>query len=479
MFSNIPKLLTFLFLLHYLPLHSQEIWHESFSVPEKGIWGSNDADSIETDFDGVTSWTLNYSNITLIDSDDYAKTVSTSGGRFECRDINGEVIWYSEEIDISGYKNVQIQFMAQETGSGANEETKYLKAYYKLDDNSEKLFEINGENLGNWGTDTVSQSGLNGEKLQIVVRMANYYSSDKVILDEVVVQGEEKNPVIILPGDILISEILFNPFPDASDYVEIYNYSGKDIPLNRLFLASRDGKQELTQIYSLTTLKEKFTPGSYLALTKDTNGVFPWFTIKCKDCFLQMEKFPSFNNDEDDVVLLDENMQVIDELHYSVKFHSPLFADEEGVSLERISFEKETNNPANWHSASAVSGYGTPGYENSQIERENIDEPLITFSPQSFSPNFDGYNDEYSIHYELEQPGYIANVWIFDSNGRMIIQLVQNEILGTHGEITWNGTDGTGQRQNLGVYIAVVEIFNSQGKVHRFKDGVVLTDVLE
>ncbi len=103
----------------------------------------------------------------------------------------------------------------------------------------------------------------------------------------------------------------------------------------------------------------------------------------------------------------------------------------------------------------------------------------MTFSPESFSPNYDGYNDEYRIHYELEQPGFIANVWIFDSSGRMVIQLARNEILGTQGDLIWNGKDETGQQQTIGVYIAMVEIFNTQGEVQRFKDGVVLTDVLE
>jgi hypothetical protein len=107
-----------------------------------------------------------------------------------------------------------------------------------------------------------------------------------------------------------------------------------------------------------------FLPGNYLALTKDTSGVFPWFEIKCRECFLQMEKFPSYNNDFDYVVLLDEKMQVIDELFYSEKMHHLLLlAEEKGISLERISFAENTNDIKNWHSASTTSGYGTPGYQ--------------------------------------------------------------------------------------------------------------------
>jgi hypothetical protein len=172
-------------------------------------------------------------------------------------------------------------------------------------------------------------------------------------------------------------------------------------------------------------------------------------------------------------------MQVIDELFYSYKMHHLLLAEEKGISLERISFKTETNDIKNWHSASTNSGYGTPGYQNSQYEIEDIQTPKITFSPESFSPNFDGYNDEYQINYELEKPGYVANISIFDSAGRFVMKLANNEILGTSGKIIWNGNDETGQRKNLGVYVVLVEIFNTSGEIFKYKDGVVLTDVLE
>ncbi len=103
----------------------------------------------------------------------------------------------------------------------------------------------------------------------------------------------------------------------------------------------------------------------------------------------------------------------------------------------------------------------------------------MTFSTESFSPNNDGYHDDYRIEIQTEKPGYVINTWIFDASGRKIIQLAQNEILGTSDELVWNGTDETGQRQPLGVYIALVELFDLDGHVYRFKDGVVLTDLLK
>jgi hypothetical protein len=472
---NLPNILTFLFLFFGNLTTAQEIWIESFAVPEKGVWGDENGSTVHQDFENITNWSLEFSDVRLSSPDDYAKTTSTSGGRFECRDINGEVIWRSIEISISGFKSVDIELLASETGSGANEQNKYLKAFYKIDNGEEILF---SENYGNWGSSTVKQKELNGQKLQIVVYLNNHYAADKVILDEVVVSAEVVYESIY-PGDVLISEVLFNPFPDGNDYVEIYNNSEKQIATNQLYLASRNKNSELDQIYQLSNKYNLFQPNTYLALSKDTNGVFPFFTIKCTDCFLQMKKFPSFNNDEDFVVLLNNEMQIIDEFYYTDKLHAPLLADKEGISLERNSFSIETNNLENWHSASTESGYGTPGYENSQIQNENIIEPLVTFSPESFSPNSDGYNDEYQINIQLEKPGYIANILIFDAAGRLVTRLAENEILGTSGNIKWNGEDKTGQRQNLGVYVVVVEIFDMQGNIHRYKDGVVLTNILE
>lgn len=474
MISNLPKILIFFCLFFNNFVGAQELWRESFDVPGKGIWGAENG-SILSDFMGVTKWSLNYSNVKLQDEGDYAKTVSTSGGRFEVADIDGEIVWISEVINISDFIKAEISLNAAETGSNTNANNKYLKAFYKLDNAPEQPFAVNSSNTGNWGSVNAVQKDLTGNQIQIIVKMANNYSSDKVILDEVVVTVVEKPAEPILAGEIVINEVMFNPKENGSDYVEIYNNSAKTIDMKRLKLASRTDDLELTQVYQLNGTKQLFEPESFLALTKDTAGVFSFFSIQCKTCFLQMEKFPSFNNDEDFVVLLDENLNVIDELHYTDKMHHPLLADEEGIALERVSFTEPTNEFANWHSAASVAGYGTPGYKNSQGEPANISKPEVTFSPESFSPDLDGYNDEYLITYKTPKPGNVANISVFDAAGRFVLKLANNEILGNEGKFTWNGEDETGQRQKLGVYVVLVEIFSLTGETWHFKDGVVLT----
>ena len=119
-------------------IFADEIWRESFLIPEKGYWGGG------SDMTGITTWTLDATACTLTDAADYIKTVTTSDGRMEAVDIDGEAVWTSELINISGYTNIVLSVLVSETGSSTNT-LKYVKVYYKLDGGAEALFETNGE----------------------------------------------------------------------------------------------------------------------------------------------------------------------------------------------------------------------------------------------------------------------------------------------------------------------------------------------
>ncbi|MDD4107126.1 MAG: gliding motility-associated C-terminal domain-containing protein [Prolixibacteraceae bacterium] len=478
MLRIILKILTFTLPLFVNPSVAQEIWKESFSIPGKGFWVDNNG-TIKSDFSGITTWTIDTCGIQLSDKNDYAMTVTTSGGRFECRDIDGVVTWVSEKIDISDFEKVNISLTAGETGSGNNIQTKYLKVFYKLDNSDELLFEKNGLNAGNWGSNLTEQFDLKGDTLQIICYISSHYASDKLILDEVTVWKEKEPSPPVYKNDVVINEILFNPFPGGKDYVEIFNRSQKNIATETLFIANRDKSGELNKIYPLTNQIYTLHPLSYLAITTDKNSLEKWYIIKCSACITETDRLPSYNNDEGYVVLLNEDKEIIDEFHYNEKLHSPFLSNYKGVSLERKSFSSPSNDHRSWHSASTTAHYGTPGYENSQIENNETVMPEVKFNQQEFSPNGDGFNDELIIDYNLDKSGYMANIKIFDIEGRFIMSIIKNEIMSTSGKVLWNGEDATGRLLPLGPYIIFIEFFNSEGSVYRFKDAAVLTGILD
>jgi hypothetical protein len=229
----------------------------------------------------------------------------------------------------------------------------------------------------------------------------------------------------------------------------------------------------------VSTEKRYLKPGEFLACTKDPTILALQYISSNQASFCAMKSFPSYSDDAGTVVLLNDSLEVLDEFSYSAKIHSRFLAEEEGVSLERISLEKPTSDRSNWASGAASVGFSTPGLPNSQAESETEIQDEITPEPKAFSPNGDSYNDELSIKFRLSKPGYIANVRIFDSIGKQVKFLVKNQSLAQEGNWLWDGKSESGQRLNIGVYIILVEVFDQEGHTKIFKKTCTLTDRLE
>jgi len=449
---------------------ARPIWSENFTVADQGYWGDDDGMSVHSDFSGITGWTLNVDNCTFSAASDYVKTVSTSGGRFEAVDCDGEAVWRSEWIHISGEDNIECRLIAKETGSGKTVENKYIDVYYRLNGGSELLFETNGHNAGNWGEAEVSQTGLTGDSLQIVIRLKTTYASDKIIVDEILVEGLEPPLVpenLAGVGGILINEVLFNPYPDCYDFVEVVNVSEKTLRTDHLFIASRDGDGNLKQIVPFSLYADYLEPGAYALLCENPDTLSFLYPQTCSENFW-IADLPSMPNDDGVVVLLDDSLHVLDELVYSEKMHNPLIADEEGVSLERKSFDTPTAAWDNWTSAAASSGFATPGCLNSMASHE-VTENSVQIEPEAISPNGDGYNDYSTIHFKLAEPEWNLNMRVFDAAGRLIDQPQRNVTIGQDADLNWDGKRENGQELPAGIYVFYIQLTNLEGKELVFK----------
>ncbi len=274
--------------------------------------------------------------------------------------------------------------------------------------------------------------------------------------------------------DVVINEILFNPKPGGVDYVEIYNRSKKIVDLKDLYLANLNTSGSPGSLKQLSFSPSFLYPGEYLVITENANSIKQHYYAKNHDAFLELASLPSYPDDRGSVILLNGSGKLIDEVSYLEKWHFKLIDNYEGVALERIDYNKPSQDPGNWHSASTSIGYGTPGYQNSQFMSEQLSDATIAVTPEIFSPDNDGFNDFATITYSFPEPGYVCNISFYDLNGRAVRYLTRNAICGLTGYFRWDGLDEKFNKLPVGVYVMISEVFNLKGKTKKFKNGIVL-----
>jgi hypothetical protein len=274
--------------------------------------------------------------------------------------------------------------------------------------------------------------------------------------------------------DIIVNEVLFNPKPGGTDYVEIYNRSNKIADLKQLYIANRSSTGVVSNIKQLSADNYLLFPGDYLVITEDPALVKAQYITPNPDAFVTVSSMPSFNDDEGSVIVLNLQGKITDELKYSEKWHFKLIDDREGVSLERIDFNAVTQNAENWHSAATSAGYGTPGYKNSQYRIDAGVQGDVTLTPEIVSPDNDGLDDFATVAYNFPESGYVANITIFDAAGRQVRYLQRNALCGIRGSYRWDGLGDKGQALPVGIYVVYTEIFNLKGKTKKFKHTIVL-----
>ena len=271
--------------------------------------------------------------------------------------------------------------------------------------------------------------------------------------------------------DVLINEILFNPRPTGVDFVEIVNSSSKFLNLKNWSLGTL-GDDGLQDIVTITTEDLLLQPRQILAFTINPEILLGEYLNANEKNVVAVKKLPSFNDDAGNVAILDHHGNVIDFFTYTKDMHSVFIKDEEGVSLERITAMPNSLH-AVWKSATASTGFATPGYMNSNnVDVMQSAEP-IKIEPEIFSPLM-GTPTFTLVHYNFESGGYVGNVQIFDSQGRVVKSLANNNLLGTSGFFRWDGDSNDGTKVPVGYYMDLFEIFDDRGVTKRYQKRVAV-----
>ena len=267
------------------------------------------------------------------------------------------------------------------------------------------------------------------------------------------------------PREIILNEILFDPQPRGSEYIELYNRSDRTLSTHGLAIALRKSDGHLGTRHSLTSLATTLAPGDYLVLTSDPNGVTSLIRTPALDVIRRF-KLPALNNQGATIVLLrTADSTVIDEVTYSAKWHSSAVKIRRGVALERISPDGSSQEAANWTSASSETGYGTPGYKNSQSGTSSQIEEGATIS----EPEYNASTRDYLIRYRMDKPDYRCQMAVYSSNGQKVAVIANNQLLTPEGEIRWDGAGLT-----PGVYIFYVELYHPDGSSQHIRKPLLV-----
>jgi hypothetical protein len=240
--------------------------------------------------------------------------------------------------------------------------------------------------------------------------------------------------------DIVINEFMSSPNSTQAEWVELYNR--KDTSLCIKDWAMGDSiRQNL-----ITDDEIWIPPDEYLIITQDIAKFISAYPDA--DCaVMESLDWEVLNNTGDKIILRDSLGFIVDQVSYDHTWES-------GISSERISSEKPSNDKNNWWRCVDLKG-ATPCKKNSNsVSYSEKIEFEISFNP--FSPDGDGFEDTTVFEYKLPLKSEIS-IKIYDIKGRSVKTIMEDQPQ-VSGEISWNGKDDDNRTVRAGIYVVYVEV---------------------
>jgi len=266
--------------------------------------------------------------------------------------------------------------------------------------------------------------------------------SISIILDIVDDGNYENNiatfllPVRYLFGDVLVNE--FFPLPDSteSEFVEIIPQT--NVNMNNWTIRDLGGAKGVFPNLDLSAF-------TYCLIADDSSflDIIPDTSI----LILPGNGLPGLNNSSETIYILDHTESVIDSLQYNENWSLM-----NSRSVEKYRITDTSNEPNNWGISVGEAGK-TPGFQNSLFFSDLPSKGRVTISPDPFSPDGDGIDDELTITYSLPYLGAAIRWEIIDMAGRVIAKPYYNYQVGQNGKLKWNGKRDNGKSARIGIYV--------------------------
>lgn len=189
--------------------------------------------------------------------------------------------------------------------------------------------------------------------------------------------------------------------------------------------------------------------------------------------FIPLEGFPTLNNSEDDIYLLNPGSGWVEQVPYTEDWL-------EGEawrkpSLERINTKLDCRRANSWGPCTESEG-STPARQNSiYTELHAQSRARVHCEPNPFSPDGDGKDDYTLIELKSPTPAARLRVRIYDINGHCVRRIMENAFTGKQITISWDGREDNGQQLPVGIYVILAEWLDDKNGVYQSsKQTVVL-----
>jgi hypothetical protein len=281
------------------------------------------------------------------------------------------------------------------------------------------------------------------------------------------------------PRTLIINEIMYHTREGQPEFVEIFNPGEETVNLLRWSIRDRETPGGHINRYTLSDTSVFIGPGSFAVLSADSS-IFDWFDLNGTETYIVSAGRVALGLSSlgDEVMLLDPSDSVIDSVAYNPSWHHPDVFETRGRSLERISPYIESQNPDNWSTSADPFG-GTPGRHNSVFTGAPVTSARLEVYPNPFSPLSVGFDAHTIITYNLPQQTAMVRLRVFDSKGRQIRTLLNNQPSGPSGRVIWDGRNDHGRVARLGIYIILLEAYDgNRSGLTQIKSTVVLADRL-
>ncbi len=256
-------------------------------------------------------------------------------------------------------------------------------------------------------------------------------------------------------NDLVINEIMFDPGEDNSEFIEFLNLGSKEINIGGWkVLTGKDNK------YQLSEINNYIPAGAYFVLAADSSILLKYHLENYEYKTILNSTDLNLSNDNDAIILTDMKNNVIDSVHYYSSWQNKNFTATKNISLEKINPRLDGNRRANWSSSASRTG-ATPGKQNSIYAVNQNSSSNISVFPNPFSPDNDGFEDFAIINYSLSQPVAQIRIKVFDSHGRLVRTISNNQASGQTGSVIFNGLDESGRALRIGIYIIFLEAVNN------------------